>query len=107
PAVPVIPYGEGLTGRIAESRTPDYILDIGNDPQLRNRRLSTVAGLRGFAGLPLIADEQTVGVLAIFFREPRSFTPEERELIALPAAQAAIASRDPRLTAAVQHPHTT
>src|SRR5437879_5115802 len=27
--VPVIPYGEGLTGRIAESRPPDYILEIG------------------------------------------------------------------------------
>jgi len=100
--VPVIPYGEGLTGRIAESRTPDYILDISNDPQLRNRRLSTVAGLRGFAGLPLIADEQTVGVLAIFFREPRSFTPEERELIALLADQAAIAIRNARMREAVQ-----
>src|SRR6266567_2664086 len=100
--VPVIPYGEGLTGRIAESRTPDYILDIGNDPKLRNRRLSTVAGLRGFAGLPLIADEQTVGVLAIFFREPRSFTSEERELIALLADQAAIAIRNARMREAVQ-----
>ena len=100
--VPVIPYGEGLTGRIAESRTPDYILDISNDPKLRNRRLSTVAGLRGFAGLPLIADEQTVGVLAIFFREPRSFTSEERELIALLADQAAIAIRNARMREAVQ-----
>src|SRR5437870_527342 len=100
--VPVIPYGEGLTGRIAESRTPDYILDIGNDPKLRNRRLSTVAGLRGFAGLPLIADEQTVGVLAIFFREPRSFTSEERELIALLADQAAIAIRNARMREALQ-----
>src|SRR5439155_989330 len=100
--VPVIPYGEGLTGRIAESRTPDYILDISNDPQLRNRRLSTVAGLRGFAGLPLVADEQTVGVLAIFFCETRYFTPEERELIALLADQAAIAIRNARMREAVQ-----
>jgi signal transduction histidine kinase/CheY-like chemotaxis protein len=100
--VPVIPYGEGLTGRIAESRMPDYILDISNDPKLRNRRLSTVAGLRGFAGLPLIADEQTVGVLALFFREPRSFTSEERELIALLADQAAIAIRNARMREALQ-----
>src|SRR6266849_161513 len=100
--VPVIPYGEGLTGRIAESRTPDYILDISNDPKLRNRRLSTVAGLRGFAGLPLIADEQTVGVLALFFREPRSFTSEERELIAMLADQAAIAIRNARMREALQ-----
>ncbi|HEV8532448.1 MAG TPA: GAF domain-containing protein [Methylomirabilota bacterium] len=100
--VPVIPYGEGLTGRIAESRTPDFILDIGQDPQLRNRRLSSVAGLRGFAGLPLIADDQTVGVLAIFFREPRSFTSEEQELMALLADQAAIAIRNARMRQALQ-----
>jgi signal transduction histidine kinase/CheY-like chemotaxis protein len=100
--VPVIPYGEGLTGRIAESQRPDYILDIANEPKLRNRRLSTVAGLRGFAGLPLIADEQIVGVLAIFFREPRSFTSEERELIALLADQAAIAIRNARTREALQ-----
>jgi signal transduction histidine kinase len=100
--VPVIPYGEGLTGRIAESRAPDFILDIGKDPQLRNRRLSSVAGLRGFAGLPLIADDQTVGVLAIFFREPRSFTSEEQELMALLADQAAIAIRNARMRQALQ-----
>jgi signal transduction histidine kinase len=100
--VPVIPYGEGLTGRIAESRAPNFILDIGKDPQLRNRRLSSVAGLRGFAGLPLIADDQTVGVLAIFFREPRSFTSEEQELMALLADQAAIAIRNARMRQALQ-----
>jgi len=100
--VPVIPYGEGLTGHIAESQKPDYILDIGNDPKLRNRRLATVAGLRGFAGLPLIADEQIVGVLAVFFREPRSFTSEERDLIALLADQAAIAIRNARMREALQ-----
>src|SRR5262249_17959968 len=100
--VPVIPYGEGLTGRIAESAKPDFILDTGNEPRLRNRRLSTVAGLRGFAGLPLIADDRIVGVLALFFREPRQFTAEERELIALLADQAAIAIRNARMREALQ-----
>jgi signal transduction histidine kinase/CheY-like chemotaxis protein len=93
----VIPYGQGLTGRIVESRTPEYILDIGSDPQLHNRRLSTVAGLRGFAGLPLIADDQIVGVLAIFFHERRCFTSEDRELMALLADQAAIAIRNAQI----------
>jgi signal transduction histidine kinase/ActR/RegA family two-component response regulator len=94
--VPVVPYGEGLTGRIAESRAPNYVLNIAHDPHVRNRPLSTVAGLRGFAGLPLIADDQVVGVLAIFFREPRSFTSEEHELMALLADHAAIAIRNAR-----------
>ncbi len=100
--VPTIPYGQGLTGRIVESRLPEYILDIGDVPQLQNRRLSTVARLRGFAGLPLIADDQIVGVLAMFFHERRSFTAEERELMALLADQAAIAIRNARLRQALQ-----
>ena len=95
--VPSLPYGEGLSGRIVESRTPEYIQDIADAPQLQNRRLSTVARLRGFAGLPLIADDQIVGVLAIFFRDRRVFTAEERELMALLADQAAIAIRNARL----------
>jgi signal transduction histidine kinase/CheY-like chemotaxis protein len=95
--VPAIPYGQGLTGRLVDSRAPDYILDIGSAPHLFNQRLATAAGLRGFAGLPLIADDQVVGVLAIFFREQRAFTAEERELMALLADQAAIAIRNARL----------
>ena len=85
------------SGRIVESRTPEYIPDIADAPQLQNRRLSTVARLRGFAGLPLIADDQIVGVLAMFFRDRRVFTAEERELMALLADQAAIAIRNARL----------
>jgi len=100
--VPTIPYGEGLTGRIVESRTPDYIPDIGEAPHLQNRRLSTVARLRGFAGLPLIADDQIVGVLAMFFRERRFFSAEELELMALLADQAAIAIRNARLRQALR-----
>jgi GAF domain-containing protein/CheY-like chemotaxis protein len=97
----VIPYGQGLTGRIVETRAPDFILDIGADPQLLNRRIATAAGLRGFAGLPLMANDQLVGVLALFFREQRAFTAEERELMALLADQAAIAIRNARLLQAL------
>jgi len=95
--VPTVGYGEGLTGRIVETRRPEYIPDIADVPQLKNRRLSSVARLRGFAGLPLIADDEIVGVLAMFFHERRSFSAEERELMALLADQAAIAIRNARL----------
>jgi GAF domain-containing protein len=61
-----------------------------------------VARLRGFAGLPLIADDEIVGVLAMFFHERRSFSAEERELMALLADQAAIAIRNARLRQALR-----
>ena len=100
--VPTVGYGEGLSGRIVETRRPEYIPDIADVPQLKNRRLSSVARLRGFAGLPLIADDEIVGVLAMFFHERRSFSAEERELMALLADQAAIAIRNARLRQALR-----
>ena len=86
---PAVPYGQGIVGPIFESRKAEYILDISHDPRLLNPRVATEAGLRGFAGLPLIAGDVAVGVLAIFFHEPRHFTAEEKELMGLLAGQAA------------------
>lgn len=100
-ALTVLPYGQGLAGHILESRTPEYIQDLGSDSRLLNRRLSIEVGLRGFAGLPLIAGNEVVGVLSIFFRAGRPFTSEERELMALLADQAATAIRNVRLLQAL------
>ncbi|HEV8640442.1 MAG TPA: GAF domain-containing protein [Methylomirabilota bacterium] len=94
---PVIAYGQGAVGHVFASRAPEYIADIGSDPRWLNRRLATEGGLRGFAGVPLIAGEGVVGVLAIIFGEEREFTPEEKELIGLLADQAAIAISNARL----------
>ncbi len=98
---PAIPYGQGLVGRIVESRTPEFLLDIGKDPRWLNRRLATEGGLQSFAGVPLIADSDIVGVLAILFGDQRDFTVEEKELMELLADQAAIAIRNARLLQAL------
>jgi len=99
----VIRYGEGLIGPIVESRVPEYIFDIGQDCRLLNLRLTTEAGLRGFAGLPLIAGDLLVGVLAIFFRDERRFTAEDKELMRLLANQAAISIHNARLLEESEH----
>ena len=99
----VIRYGEGLIGPIVESRVPEYIFDIGQDCRLLNPRFTTEAGLRGFAGLPLIAGDLLVGVLAIFFRGERRFTAEDKELMRLLANQAAISIHNARLLEESKH----
>ena len=95
--VSVVPYGQGIVGRIFEARQPEYVMDISQDPRLFNPRLVTHAGLRGFAGLPLRVGEEIVGVLAILFRESRDFTVEEKELMGLLADQAAISIHNAHL----------
>jgi GAF domain-containing protein len=93
---PVIAYGQGLVGRIVEDRVPAYVADVARDSRLLNRRLATVGGVHGFAGVPLIAGSRVVGVLAVLFRERRDFGPEDRQLMELLAGHAAIALENTR-----------
>lgn len=86
----LIPYGRGLTGRIFESQTAEYIADVQQDPRWLNQRLAKEAGLRAYAGIPLITGERVVGVLTTLFGERREFSPEEKELMNLLADHAAI-----------------
>lgn len=94
---PIIPYGQGVAGRVIETRQPEYVADIGADSRWLTPRLATEGGLRGFAGLPLITGDRIIGVLTIIFSDPRLFTPEEKELMSLLADQAAIALQNARL----------
>jgi GAF domain-containing protein/ActR/RegA family two-component response regulator len=86
-----IPCGHGVIGYVFESGTPVYIADVQVDSRWVNRQAAREAGLRGFAGLPLLAGERVVGVLSILFGRRRQFTAEETEFMRLLADQAAIA----------------
>jgi GAF domain-containing protein/ActR/RegA family two-component response regulator len=89
--VPVVPYGVGLVGRIAESHTPEYIRDIVHDPRWVRRRPASPVQVHGFAGLPLRAGTRMVGVLSILFDVPHEFDSEDKQLSELLADHAAIA----------------
>jgi signal transduction histidine kinase len=88
---PVIPYGEGLEGRIAADRVPEYVRDIACDPRWLHRRLLSAVRVHGFAGLPLATGRGVGGVLAILFPDRRDFSPEDKQLMELLAGHAAVA----------------
>ncbi|OGK78001.1 MAG: hypothetical protein A2X53_22785 [Candidatus Rokubacteria bacterium GWA2_70_23] len=89
----VIGYGEGLTGRVFESRTPEYVEDLGADARGALRLFAMRAGFRAYAGLPLVVQGTAVGVLTVVFGESRRIEDEEKELLELLAGHAAIALR--------------
>jgi signal transduction histidine kinase len=93
----VMAYGQGLVGRIFESRKPIYVEDVTEDSRWLNQRLAREGSLHAFAGWPLVAEDRVVGVLAVLWRERRGFTPEEHEILGLLADHAAIAIRNARL----------
>ncbi|MBI4414218.1 MAG: GAF domain-containing protein [candidate division NC10 bacterium] len=88
--------GEGLTGVVVKSGRPEVVLDLRGDPRFVNRAWAESEGLVSFAGLPLLAGDRLVGVLGLFTRSPRTFTPEETSLLGTFAAQAAIALENAR-----------
>jgi PAS domain S-box-containing protein len=68
----LVPVGHLKIGLIAQERTPHVTNNVINDPRLSDRDWARVEGMVAFAGFPLLAGGQVVGVLAMFSREPIS-----------------------------------
>jgi PAS domain S-box-containing protein len=66
----LVPVGHLKIGLIALERTPHVTNDVIHDPRLSNPDWARVEGMVSFAGFPLLAGGQVVGVLAMFSREP-------------------------------------
>jgi GAF domain-containing protein/CheY-like chemotaxis protein len=92
-----IPYGKGVAGCVFESGRAEYVTDAQADPRFLNRRLNVTLGLHACAVIPLMTGDQVAGVLSLLYTSPRVFTPEEKEVMALLAGQAAVALTNARL----------
>jgi signal transduction histidine kinase len=78
--------GEGLTGRAAAERTPVMSRDVTVDERFSWVRGFDLAGLHAMLSMPLVWDEQVVGVLNVQSTAARDFAPEEIEFLATIAA---------------------
>ena len=90
------PIGEGINGLAAQQGEPIWTSDYLAEQRIPLEESDLVAadrlGLRGMAAAPLRAPEGgVIGTLAISYRAPRSFEPEELDLLQGLADQAAIA----------------
>jgi len=70
-----VPFGEGVTGRVAETRQPAAIRDIKADPRfLWVRGIDQRRFITSMLSVPLAWNDRTVGVLNIQTERERSFT---------------------------------
>ena len=70
-----VPYGEGVTGRVAAERQPIVIRDIKDDPRfLWVRGIDQRRFITSMLSVPLAWSDQTVGVLNIQTEREREFT---------------------------------
>ena len=99
--LPVIPVEEGtsLVGHVMATKKPLTILDGQIDETVTPAgRLSYLQhGLHGTATVPLLANDQSIGVLVVMDSQVRRFTDDEISLLAAFADQAALALEKARL----------
>jgi len=90
-----------LTGRVVQRRAVVGIPDVGADASYEwgSQRIQ---GYRALLGVPILADDELLGVLGISWAEPQVFTDDQVRLVSTFAAEAALAITDARLFQAVE-----
>jgi GAF domain-containing protein/anti-sigma regulatory factor (Ser/Thr protein kinase) len=81
---------------IMDGRTV-HIPDVLTDPEFARPQAQKLMGFRAALGVPLVRDDQTIGVINLFRFEPRSFSDQQIKLVETFADQAVIAIENTRL----------
>ncbi len=94
-----VPRSEGALGRMAVTREPVQIPDIGDESTyhspLRDVLLRT--GTRALLAIPLLREDHLIGGLTVNKKTPGEFSPQVIDLLKTFAAQSALAIQNARL----------
>jgi PAS domain S-box-containing protein len=74
-----IPVGQWKIGRIAKERTPHLTNQVFDDEQIADLEWARREDMVAFAGYPLIAGNELIGVMAMFARHP--LTPADMQAL--------------------------
>jgi signal transduction histidine kinase/putative methionine-R-sulfoxide reductase with GAF domain len=90
-------HGGGVTARVTLQKRPVHIHDVLADPDYQYKDSATSGGIRTLLGVPLVRDDEVVGVLSLARAEVRDYSASEIDLVRTFADQAAIAIENVRL----------
>jgi len=97
--VTTIRKGQGVTTQVVELRQPVQIHDIAAEGAYESpiRGPLIEAGHRALLGVPLLREDEVIGVLAVTRKKPGEFEPEVVRLLSTLATQSALAIQNARL----------
>ena len=86
-----------VTGRAALERHAVQILDVATDPEYKLVEASSLARQHTALGVPLLRENEPIGVIVLARQRVQAFTPKQIELVTTFADQAVIAIENVRL----------
>jgi GAF domain-containing protein len=97
--VTTVPRGRGVTTRVMELRQavqiPDIVVEGAYESPVRHALID--AGHRALLGVPLLREDEVIGVLAVTSKTPGEFAAETVRLLRAFATQSALAIQNARL----------
>jgi PAS domain S-box-containing protein len=99
-----VPFGEGIVGRVAETRTTIYVADVPSDPRALSGEWARETGIARMMSVPILAaNDDLLGVLVVRSRDESLSRDENRALMTSFAARAAIAMQHARMYGEAVH----
>ena len=97
--------GEGVIGRIFVENRPFVFADVETDPNyqaMARGKLAQRGSYRSVAGLPITIKDRPVGVIYLYGKAVRKFTPQDIELLSSIGDQIGVAVENARLFQEIQ-----
>lgn len=94
---PSIKVGQSVSGLVVKERRPMSILDVTSDPRYMFPDIARREGLRSLLSVPMVMQDQVIGVLNCYTAHERRFTDEEIRVLSTITNQAAVAIERTRL----------
>ncbi len=91
-----------LIGRVGLDRRAQQLADVLADPDYGRQDVQAIAGFRTILGVPMLFDDELIGVVSAWRTEVAPFAEREVEILTAFAAQAAVAIRNVDLLCALE-----